>query len=92
MHELGVLDEFLRLPHEKVREIKAGFDDVSLPVADFSRLPWPAETTDVVVTEKDAVKIQPGRAGRTQVWVAPLDFEFDAAVGQALVQWLPSSK
>jgi 2-polyprenyl-6-methoxyphenol hydroxylase-like FAD-dependent oxidoreductase len=39
MHELGVLDEFLRLPHEKVSEIKAGFGEVSLPVADFSALP-----------------------------------------------------
>ena len=39
MHELGVLDDFLRLPHEKVYEIKAGFGEVSLPVADFRALP-----------------------------------------------------
>ena len=45
---------------------------------------------DVVLTEKDAVKIRPERAGRTQVWVAPLDFAFDDAVGQALKRWLPS--
>ena len=47
------------------------------------------DTRDVVVTEKDAVKIRPERVGRTQVWVAPLDFAFDDAVGQALMRWLP---
>jgi 2-polyprenyl-6-methoxyphenol hydroxylase-like FAD-dependent oxidoreductase len=39
MHELGLADEFLRLPHQKVSELKAQFGDVALPVADFSRLP-----------------------------------------------------
>src|SRR5688500_11864539 len=39
MHELGMLEEFLRLPHQKVSELKAQFGDVALPVADFSGLP-----------------------------------------------------
>src|SRR5688572_13532468 len=39
LHELGLLDEFLRLPHQKVRELKAQFGDVSLPIADFGGLP-----------------------------------------------------
>jgi 2-polyprenyl-6-methoxyphenol hydroxylase-like FAD-dependent oxidoreductase len=39
MHELGVLEEFLRVPHQKVSELKAQFGDVALPVADFSGLP-----------------------------------------------------
>jgi tetraacyldisaccharide 4'-kinase len=42
-----------------------------------------------VVTEKDAVKIRPERMGNTRVWVAPLDFVFDDAVGQDLMRWLP---
>lgn len=41
---------------------------------DFAALPWLADTPDVVVTEKDAVKLPPGRVGSTRVWVAPLDF------------------
>jgi tetraacyldisaccharide 4'-kinase len=41
---------------------------------DFAALPWPADTADVVVTEKDAVKLRPERIGSTRVWVAPLDF------------------
>ena len=39
MHELGVLEEFLRVPHQKVSELKGQFGDLVLPVADFSRLP-----------------------------------------------------
>jgi 2-polyprenyl-6-methoxyphenol hydroxylase-like FAD-dependent oxidoreductase len=39
LHELGLLEEFLRLPHQKVREIRAQIGDTLLPVADFSRLP-----------------------------------------------------
>jgi 2-polyprenyl-6-methoxyphenol hydroxylase-like FAD-dependent oxidoreductase len=39
MHELGIADEFLRLPHQKVGELKAQFGDELLPMADFSRLP-----------------------------------------------------
>jgi tetraacyldisaccharide 4'-kinase len=66
------------------------FEPLAMPDhADYSRLPWPEGTLDVVLTEKDAVKIRPQRVGSTQVWVAPLDFGLDDAVGQALKRWLP---
>src|SRR5437867_7907402 len=39
MHELGVLDDFLKLPHQTVRELVVQIDDVRLPVADFTHLP-----------------------------------------------------
>src|SRR5881394_2017615 len=39
LHELGVLEEFLRLPVQKVSGLKAHFGDLSFPIADFSRLP-----------------------------------------------------
>ena len=63
-----------------------------LPLADhhdYTTLPWPADTAAVVVTEKDAVKLRPGRMGSTRVWVAPLDFSLPAAVEAALAAWLP---
>jgi tetraacyldisaccharide 4'-kinase len=41
---------------------------------DYATLPWPPGTPDVVVTEKDAVKLDPSAVGTTRVWVAPLDF------------------
>jgi 2-polyprenyl-6-methoxyphenol hydroxylase-like FAD-dependent oxidoreductase len=39
MDELGVLDEFLRLPHEKAYELRAQFGDVTTTIADFRHLP-----------------------------------------------------
>jgi len=57
---------------------------------DFARLPWRDGTDDVVVTEKDAVKLAPGRdLLGARVWVAPLDFEPDIAFVAALVRHLP---
>lgn len=39
IHELGLLSEFLSLPHQKVSTIRAVFGDRTLTVADFSHLP-----------------------------------------------------
>jgi tetraacyldisaccharide 4'-kinase len=61
------------------------FTPVPLPDHhDFHPLPWPEGTADVLVTEKDAVKLPPGGVGGTRVWVVALDFrlpeDFSAAV------------
>ena len=63
-----------------------------LPLADhasFATLPWPITATDVVVTEKDAVKLAPTRPLGTRVWVARLDFAPGAAFDAALLALLP---
>ncbi|MGH6813265.1 MAG: FAD-dependent oxidoreductase [Methylocella sp.] len=39
MHELGLLEDFLKLPHEEVRLAEAKIGDVTIPIVDFSRLP-----------------------------------------------------
>jgi 2-polyprenyl-6-methoxyphenol hydroxylase-like FAD-dependent oxidoreductase len=39
MHELGILEEFLRRPHQEVRTLGAQIGDVFLQVADFEHLP-----------------------------------------------------
>jgi 2-polyprenyl-6-methoxyphenol hydroxylase-like FAD-dependent oxidoreductase len=39
MHELGLLDEFLELPHQKVYELKAQIGEMRLTIADFRHLP-----------------------------------------------------
>jgi 2-polyprenyl-6-methoxyphenol hydroxylase-like FAD-dependent oxidoreductase len=38
LHELGLLEEFLQLPHQVVREICGIFNGHPVPIADFSRL------------------------------------------------------
>lgn len=58
---------------------------------DYAELPWASDAADVIVTEKDAVKLEPSRMGATRVWVAALDFVpangFDADV----MRWLETS-
>ena len=39
IHELGLLDEFLKLPHQEVRALKAQVGPLPLVIADFSHLP-----------------------------------------------------
>ncbi|HJT46298.1 MAG TPA: FAD-dependent monooxygenase, partial [Chthoniobacterales bacterium] len=39
MHELGLLDEFLRLPHQELRQIRGVFNGHPVVMADFSKLP-----------------------------------------------------
>ena len=61
-----------------------GFQVTGVPLPDHAQwdaLPWPEGTAHVVVTEKDAVKLDPERIQRerpgTTVWVAALHFEPD---------------
>lgn len=62
-----------------------GFDTLALPDhADFAELPWPASTTGVLLTEKDAVKLAPARVGALPVWVVALDFAPGAGFAAAL--------
>jgi tetraacyldisaccharide 4'-kinase len=53
--------------------------------------PWPDTASDVVVSEKDAVKLSPTSVLfiKTRVWVAPLDFEIPAQWGDAFIGHLP---
>src|SRR3989454_812041 len=39
MHELGLLDEFLKQPHQEVRELRAVINRQTVPIADFTKLP-----------------------------------------------------
>jgi 2-polyprenyl-6-methoxyphenol hydroxylase-like FAD-dependent oxidoreductase len=39
MHELGLLDEFLKQPHQEVRELRAVVNGQVVPIADFTKLP-----------------------------------------------------
>lgn len=71
---------------------QAGLMIERLPLPDhasFDPLPWPTGTSEVLVTEKDAVKLQPERVGATRVWVVALDFALPTAFTEALQQRLP---
>ncbi|MEO6410321.1 MAG: tetraacyldisaccharide 4'-kinase [Burkholderiaceae bacterium] len=70
-----------------------GLSIVRLPLPDhwrFETLPWPADCADVIVTEKDAVKLSARTSGATRVWVATLDFVPHAGFDAALAALLPA--
>jgi tetraacyldisaccharide 4'-kinase len=69
----------------------AGLIVTECPLADhcdFATLPWPPDSPMVIVTEKDAVKLDPDRPGTAQVWVATLDFAFPAGFEAELMRLL----
>src|SRR5687767_12320762 len=39
MHELGALEDFLKVPHQEVRHLKAHVAGAVVTIADFSHLP-----------------------------------------------------
>jgi len=39
MYELGLLDEFLKQPHQEVRELRGVINGQTVPIADFTQLP-----------------------------------------------------
>lgn len=71
-------------PERFFRQLEeAGLSITRCPLPDhhpFHTLPWPANTPDVVVTEKDAVKLGRHVLGVTRVWVAALDFSLPRAL------------
>jgi tetraacyldisaccharide 4'-kinase len=70
---------------------QAGLQIEALPLPDhfdFATLPWPAQGPDVLVTEKDAVKLDPARTAARRVWVLPLDLVLPEALLDPLHQQL----
>jgi tetraacyldisaccharide 4'-kinase len=80
---------------DALRALGLAIDPWPLPDHDrLDPLPWPASTTDVVVTEKDAVKlplarVQAERPG-LRVWVAPLTFTLPPDFVDAVRARLPN--
>jgi len=58
-----------------------------LPLDDHARfdpLPWDTGTREVIVTEKDAVKLAAHPPSGTRVWVVTLDFRLPPGLADAL--------
>ena len=87
MHELGLLDEFLKLPHQELREIRGVFNGHPVPMADFSRLPTQCKFIafmpqwDFLTFLSAQAKRFPTFALHMQHEVVDLVFEGDRVVG-----------
>lgn len=92
-HEPALAVAGLARPEAFFRMLEArGLRIRHLPLADhhpMHPLPWPAGTRDLVLTEKDAIKLLPSELdGATRVWVATLDFQPEAAFDVELARLL----
>ena len=67
MHELGLLEDFLKLPHQEVQRAEAKIGDVTIPMADFSHLP-----THAKFVGSDAAMGFPGFPGRDEPSAIPV--------------------
>jgi tetraacyldisaccharide 4'-kinase len=64
-----------------LREADLDIDTLPLPDHhDFATRPWAAEGPDVLVTEKDAVKLDPAVPSARRIWVLPLDLALPVAL------------
>lgn len=80
-------------PERFYRQLEqAGLQISRLPLPDHAALdppPWPHDATDILITEKDAVKLRPHPSqGLPQLWVVALDFQIPDALPQAIDQAL----
>jgi len=63
MHELGVLDDFLKLPHSELREIRGAIDGIEITLADLTHLPVHCRFI-AMVPQWDLLNFLPGFARR----------------------------
>ncbi len=82
MHELGLLDDFLRLPHQEARQLSANFGEVALPIADFSRLPTRCKFL-AFMPQWDFLKFLAERAARYPAFKLRLQAEATGVIEEA---------
>jgi 2-polyprenyl-6-methoxyphenol hydroxylase-like FAD-dependent oxidoreductase len=63
LHELGMALDFLKLPHQEVREMRVQFGGLAFAVADFSRLPVRSPFI-AMIPQWDFLAFLAGRAAR----------------------------
>jgi tetraacyldisaccharide 4'-kinase len=73
----------------------AGLSITRLPLPDhhaYDTAPWPPGTTEVITTEKDAVKLGPLAGGSTTLWVVGLDLDLPPAFVAQLLERLTATR
>src|SRR5581483_8525068 len=87
MHELGLLDEFLRQPHQEIQEVQAHFGDQVFHIGDLSHLPTRCKFIafmpqwDFLNFLSDHARRYPGFRLRMEANVTDLIFDQSRVVG-----------
>lgn len=65
MYELGLLEQFLKMPHQKIERISAQVGDERVPMADFTYLPTHCKFV-ALMPQWDFLNFWPSRADATK--------------------------
>ncbi len=74
LDELGMLDDFLKLPHQEVRQLSGQIGDTSLTLADFTHLPTRAKFI-AFMPQWDFLNFLAGRARAYRTFALQLETE-----------------
>ncbi len=80
MHELGLLEDFLKLPHQQVRLAEGKIGDVTIPLVDFSHLPVQAKFV-ALMPQWDFLDFLAERAKRYPCFRLLMSAEVDGLIG-----------
>jgi 2-polyprenyl-6-methoxyphenol hydroxylase-like FAD-dependent oxidoreductase len=81
MHDLGLLEDFLKLPHQEVTLLKGKVGDIELPLADFSHLPTHAKFL-ALMPQWDFLDFVSGQAKRYPCFRVEMCADVDALIGE----------
>jgi 2-polyprenyl-6-methoxyphenol hydroxylase-like FAD-dependent oxidoreductase len=81
MHDLGLLEDFLKLPHQEVRLLKGKVGDIELPIADFSYLPTHAKFL-AFMPQWDFLEFVSGQAKRYPCFRLEMCADVDGLIGE----------
>ncbi len=84
MHELGWLDDFLKLPHQKAAVLTAQFGGLTAPVVDFTHLPTRCKFI-ALMPQWDFLNFLADRAARYPTFALKMRAEVVAADGRASI-------
>ncbi len=81
MHELGLLDELLKLPHQKASQINGVFGGLAVTVADFSHLPVRCPYV-AFMPQWDFLNFLAGQASRHPTFTLRMETEVTELINQ----------
>jgi 2-polyprenyl-6-methoxyphenol hydroxylase-like FAD-dependent oxidoreductase len=82
IHELGLLDEFLKLSHQEVRQLSANFGEAQLPIADFTHLPTRCKFI-ALMPQWDFLSFLAGQATRYPAFALRMSAEVTGLIEEA---------
>jgi 2-polyprenyl-6-methoxyphenol hydroxylase-like FAD-dependent oxidoreductase len=81
MHDLGLLEDFLKLPHQEIRQGEVKIGDVTVPFVDFSHLPVHAKFV-ALMPQWDFLDFLAERAKRYPCFRLLMSAEVDGLIGE----------